>query len=494
MEREYDVIVIGTGVAGSDVAWHCREAGMRVAITDHQTYGGTCALRGCVPKRVLAGAAEVVARVHDQQGRGLRGEVSIDWAQLLAFERSFTDPVPRRKEERFRRAGIHTWRGFARFAGPNRVAIGDDLFSARYIVIATGAHPRPLDVPGADLVTQSGDFFYLETLPERIVFIGGGYISFEFAHVAARGGAKATILQRSGRVLKGFDHEIVDRLVQASREVGIDVQMNMPLLSVEKTAAGLLVRAGREGEEETFEADIVVHGAGRVPAIEGLDLAAGGVETDRRGIRVNEYLQSVSNPAVYVAGDVNTRGVQLTPVAVRDAHIVVDNILNGNARAADYWGRPERRLHKPAHRVSRAHGRGGEGERDTLHRPRRRPLGALHESGYQPEACRLQTPDRERLPQDPRGPPHRAPRRRGDQHLRSCDQARVDGGRSHAGRDPLGLPEQHLRYHPYGPSTGADVRGRVGVVDHFTCSGDSGAWVRSPPHAEVREATQRVKC
>ncbi len=336
MEREYDVIVIGTGVAGSDIAWHCREAGMRVAITDHQTYGGTCALRGCVPKRVLAGAAEVVARVHDQQGRGIRGEVSIDWPQLLAFERSFTDPVPRRKEERFRRAGIHTCRGFARFAGPDRVAIGDDLFSARYIVIATGAHPRPLDVPGADLMTQSDDFFYLETLPERIVFIGGGYISFEFAHVAARGGAKATILQRSGRVLKGFDHEIVDRLVQASREVGIDVQMNMPLLSVEKTAAGLLVRAGREGEEETFEADIVVHGAGRVPAIEGLDLAAGGVETDRRGIRVNEYLQSVSNPAVYVAGDANTRGVQLTPVAVRDAHIVVDNILNGNARAADY--------------------------------------------------------------------------------------------------------------------------------------------------------------
>ena len=337
MEREYDVIVIGTGVAGSDVAWHCREAGMRIAITDHQTYGGTCALRGCVPKRVLAGAAEVVARVHDQQGRGIRGEVSIDWPQLLAFERSFTDPIPRRKEERFRRAGIHTCRGFARFAGPDRVAIGDDLFSARYIVIATGAHPRPLDVPGADLVTQSDDFFYLETLPERIVFIGGGYISFEFAHVAARAGAKATILQRSGRVLKGFDHDIVDRLVQASREVGIDVQMNMPLLSVEKTAAGLLVRAGREGEEETFEADVVVHGAGRVPAIEGLDLAAGGVETDRRGIRVNEYLQSVSNPAVYVAGDANPGGVQLTPVAVRDAHIVVDNILNGNARAADYW-------------------------------------------------------------------------------------------------------------------------------------------------------------
>jgi len=230
-------------------------------------------------------------------------------------------------------------------------------------------------------VTQSGDFFYLETLPERIVFIGGGYISFEFAHVAARGGAKATILQRSGRVLKGFDHEIVDRLVQASREVGIDVQMNMPLLSVEKTAAGLLVRAGREGEEETFEADIVVHGAGRVPAIEGLDLAAGGVETDRRGIRVNEYLQSVSNPAVYVAGDVNTRGVQLTPVAVRGRPYRRRQHPERECAAADYWVRPERRLHKPAHRVSRAHGRGGEGERDTLHRPRRRPLGSASRIG-----------------------------------------------------------------------------------------------------------------
>lgn len=336
MEREYDVIVIGTGVAGSDIAWHCRDAGMKVAITDRQDYGGTCALRGCVPKKVLAGAAEVVARVRDQQGNGIRGEVSIDWPRLITFERSFTDPVPRRKEERFRKAGIHTYHGFARFTGPNRVAVGDDLLTARYIVIATGAHPRPLNVPGADLVTSSDDFFYLETLPDRIVLIGGGYISFEFAHVAARAGSEVTILQRSGRVLSGFDPDIVERLVLASGEIGIDLLLNMPLVSIEKNAAGLRVRAGREGKERIFEADMVVHGAGRVPAIEGLDLAAGNVETDRRGIVVNEYLQSISNPAVYVAGDANPGSPQLTPVAVRNAHIVVDNILNGNARVADY--------------------------------------------------------------------------------------------------------------------------------------------------------------
>ncbi len=336
MEREYDVVVIGTGVAGSDIAWHCRNGGMRVAITDYRDYGGTCALRGCVPKRVLASAAGAVARVRNQLGNGVSGKVSIDWPQLVAFERTFTDPVPRRKEEGFRKAGIHTYHGFARFAGEKRLTIDGNALTTRYIVIAAGAHPRPLNVPGEDLMTSSDDFFYLEALPERIVFVGGGYISFEFAHVAAGAGSAVTILQRSGRVLKGFDPDIVDRLVLASEEIGIDVQVNMPLVSIERNAAGLRVRAGREGEEKTFDADMVVNGAGRVSAIEGLDLAAGNVETDCRGIVVDDHLRSVSNPAVYVAGDANQKSLQLTPVAVMDAHIVVDNILGGNARVADY--------------------------------------------------------------------------------------------------------------------------------------------------------------
>ena len=336
MEQEYDLVVIGTGVAGSDIAWHCRDAGMRVAITDHRDYGGTCALRGCVPKKVLAGTAEIVARVSNQQGNGISGGVSIDWPQLATFVRSFTEPIPQRKEGRFRRAGVETYHGSARFMGPNRVAISDDTLTARYIVIATGAHPRPLGVPGEDLVTPSDDFFYLEALPERIIFVGGGYISFELAHVAARAGSSVTILQRSGRALSGFDSEIVDRVVLASQEAGIDVRVNMPVLSLERNTAGLRVRAGKKGKEKTFDADMVVHGAGRVSAIEGLDLAAGGVETGRRGIAVNEYLQSVSNPAIYVAGDANAKSPQLTPVAVRDAHVVVDNILHGNTRTADY--------------------------------------------------------------------------------------------------------------------------------------------------------------
>ena len=336
MEREYDVVVIGTGVAGSDIAWSCRDAGMRVAITDRREYGGTCALRGCVPKKVLAGAAGAVERIHDQKGNGIRGTVSIDWPRLIAFERTFTDPIPLWKEEGFQKAGIDTYHGLARFVGRNRLAIGEDTLTATHIVIAAGAHPRPLDVPGADLMTSSDDFFSLETLPDRIVFIGGGYISFELAHVVARAGSSATILQRSGRVLKEFDHDIVDRLVLASNEIGIDIRVNMPLISIEKTATELSVRAGKKGEEEIFEADMVVHGAGRVPAIEDLDLAAGDITTDRRGIAVDRHLRSISNPAVYVVGDANPTGLQLTPVAVVDAHIVADNIIHGDSRVADY--------------------------------------------------------------------------------------------------------------------------------------------------------------
>jgi glutathione reductase (NADPH) len=332
MGGEYDVIVIGTGVAGDDISSHCSRAGLRVAIADYRRFGGTCALRGCVPKKVLLGAAEVVARVRGQQGIGIRGDVSIDWPELIAFERSITDPVPERKEGRYEEQGIEAYHGYARFVGPNAVSINKETLTAEHIVIATGSKPRPFDLPGADLMTTSDEFLYLEHLPGRIVFVGGGYISFELAHLAAWAGADVTILQRSGRVLKGFDRDIADRLVLASGEAGIDVQVNMPLESIEAIDEGLLVHAGGEA----FRTDMVVHGAGRVSDIDGLDLIRGNVETDREGIRVNRHLQSISNPAVYVAGDANPLSPQLTPVVAADAHVVVDNILDGNTRTADY--------------------------------------------------------------------------------------------------------------------------------------------------------------
>ena len=172
------------------------------------------------------------------------------------------------------------------------------------------------------------------------MFVGGGYISFEFAHLAARAGARATILHRSARPLRGFDPDLVSRLVQRTREIDIRVELETGVQGIEKVANGLIVRTSKVGQKETFETEMVVHGAGRVPDIDELDLAAAGIERGRQGIRVNEYLQSVSNPAVYAAGDAVAAGPPLTPVSAHDGRVVAENLLKGNQRQPNYTGVP----------------------------------------------------------------------------------------------------------------------------------------------------------
>ncbi len=181
----------------------------------------------------------------------------------------------------------------------------------------------------------------LEALPRRIVFIGGGYISFEFAHVAARAGAEVTILHRGQRPLEGFDPDLVNQLVGRTKRLGVRVEVGMEVAAVEKSDDKLSVDASTGGERRVFEADLVVHGAGRVPEIDDLNLAAAGVQTEDRGVRVNEYLQSISNPAVYAAGDAAASGLPpLTPVAVYESRIVASNLLKGNHRKVEHVAVP----------------------------------------------------------------------------------------------------------------------------------------------------------
>jgi glutathione reductase (NADPH) len=190
------------------------------------------------------------------------------------------------------------------------------------------------------LLTTSEQFLELNELPRRLLFIGGGYISFEFAHVAARAGTAVTILHRGARPLEQFDADLVQRLVQRTRELGVDVQIGTEVEGIEK-AANLRVHASVQKAKRVFETDLVVHGAGRVADIEDLDLATARVKYDSRGVEVKEYLQSVSNPAVYAAGDATASGgPRLTPVAGYGGEIVASNLLNGNSRTVDYRGVP----------------------------------------------------------------------------------------------------------------------------------------------------------
>src|SRR5262245_6929889 len=185
MKTTIDLIVLGTGSAAQSVAYPCREAGWSVAVVDYRPYGGTCELRGCDPKKVLVGVADAVASSRRLDGKGIvASDLRIAWPDLLRFKRSFTDTRPEQDEASFAAAGIQRYHGIAQFTGPTsvRVAGADNAeLTARHIVIATGAEPRHLGILGEELLTTSEQFLNLEALPERIVFVGGGYISFEFA-------------------------------------------------------------------------------------------------------------------------------------------------------------------------------------------------------------------------------------------------------------------------------------------------------------------------
>jgi glutathione reductase (NADPH) len=342
MTRQFDVIAIGTGSAASAVASRCREAGWQVAIVDSRTFGGTCALRGCDPKKVLVGAAEAVDWIRRMKGKGIQAEkLQINWPELMRFKRSFTGPVPKRREDGFAKAGIAAFHGRARFAGPTTLQVGEETLEGRYVVIAAGMVPADLGIPGAEHLTTSDQFMELNKLPQRILFIGGGYIAFEFAHVAARAGSQVTILHRGPRPLPLFDPELVDQLVERTRELGIDVHLGTEAIGIEKSSAQLIVRALASGETSTFQTEMVVHAAGRVPDINDLNLDAAGIEWEKRGVRVSEFLQSVSDPAVYAAGDAAASGgPPLASAASYEGQIVAANLLKGNHQRSNFLGIP----------------------------------------------------------------------------------------------------------------------------------------------------------
>jgi glutathione reductase (NADPH) len=342
MAETYDLVAIGTGAGATTVASRCRAAGWRVAIVDSRPFGGTCALRGCDPKKVLVGAADAVDWVRRMAGKGIRSErVRIDWNELMRFKRSFTEPVPASREAKFKEAGIEAFHGRARFIGPKAIEIDGRVLETRHALIATGRHPADLGIAGQEHLTISEKFLELEELPRRIVFIGGGYIGFEFAHVALRAGSTVTILHRDARPLPRFDPDLADLLVQKTRDLGADVQLGVAAESIEKLSGRLAVHAASGERKRDFEADMVVHAGGRVPEIEELNLESAGIQWDRRkGVKVNEFLQT-SNPAVYAAGDAaDTEGPPLTPVAGYEGGIVASNLLKGNRERADYRGIP----------------------------------------------------------------------------------------------------------------------------------------------------------
>ena len=341
MTKQYDLVVIGTGTGASSVAARCRAAGWTVAVIDHLPFGGTCALRGCDPKKILVGAVEAIDHVRRMRGHGLAaGEPVIAWGDLMGFKRGFTEPVPAMKEKSFAKSGIDAYHGRARFCGPRSVEVGGEVLEGRFVVIAVGAVPMRLGIAGEEHVITSTEFLELDPLPKRIVLLGGGFIAAEFANIAAQAGAQVTVLEQMDRMLGPFDPDLVGWLMQKFQEVGIDVRLQTRVTAIEKRNDGFFVIASSNGKDERFEADIVVHAAGRVPDLEPLDLPAAGVTSEKGRLTLNAFLQSVSNPHVYAVGDAASSGPPLTPVSSHDAKVAAANMLDGNHAKPNYLGVP----------------------------------------------------------------------------------------------------------------------------------------------------------
>ncbi|MCX2745403.1 NAD(P)/FAD-dependent oxidoreductase [Mangrovivirga sp. M17] len=335
--REFDVFVIGSGMAGMTVANKCASEGLSVGITDELPYGGTCALRGCDPKKVLIGATKVIKSAKDLQGKGLDGYPQVNWKDLMSFKKSFTESMPSKIEKGYKKNEISTFHSPARFINENQLKVGDETVKANKIVIATGAQPHKLDIPGGEYAITSTDFLDLDKLPKSLLFVGGGYIAFEFAHLAARCGAEVTIVHRGELPLEKFDPDIVSHLISATEDLGIKLILNTEVTQIQKHKDGYKVIA--EGPEESTElfTSTVVNSSGRIPSVFNLDLEKANVKFSKSGIEVNEFFQSVSNKQVYAAGDTaNTDGLPLTPVAIKEGHITASNIINGNQKKAEY--------------------------------------------------------------------------------------------------------------------------------------------------------------
>jgi glutathione reductase (NADPH) len=337
MTDRFDILILGGGNAGFGVSAIAAEAGKSIAFVEELDFGGTCPNRGCTPKKVLVAAAHALHEIETAKAHGIQtGPVSIDWGKLIDREQGMIANIPDMMAGLAAKRGT-VFRGTAKFVGPNAVEVNGQRLEADNIVIATGSTPRPLPIPGAELLITSDEMLSERGQPGEVVFIGGGVIAMEFSHVYARAGTKVTILEAMPRLLPAVDQDAVAAIRTESERIGIAIKTDVRVTRIEQAGDRLRVVFDHDGAEHSLAADRIVNGAGRVANVAGLDLDAGGIKHDRIRIEVDEHLRSVSNPAVWVAGDALVGPAQLSPLATYEGRIVGQNIVaQSNGEAATH--------------------------------------------------------------------------------------------------------------------------------------------------------------
>ena len=334
---DYDLITIGAGSGGVRSSRMAAQTGARVAVVEESRPGGTCVMRGCVPKKLLVYASQFASSFEDSKGFGWDvSRPGFDWAELIKTKNAELDRLEGIYGRILRENGVDLLDGRGIVTGPNSVDVDGKTYTAENILIATGSWPHLPDVPGIEHAITSNEALDLEKLPKSIVIVGGGYIAVEFAGLFNALGVDVTIIIRAGNILRGFDEDIRDTLAQEMEKAGIAIHRECVVRSIEPEGDGYSIRLHGT---ETIECDKVFYATGRRPNTQGLGLEEVGVELNEHGaVKVDEYFQT-SVPSIFALGDVIDR-VQLTPVAINEGMAFVDTQFKNLPRAMDYTNVP----------------------------------------------------------------------------------------------------------------------------------------------------------
>jgi len=337
--HDFDLIVIGAGSGGVRLARMSAQRGARVAVVESRHLGGTCVNVGCVPKKLFVYGAHVREELEDAAGYGWSiptDDVSFDWPTLVANKNAEIERLNGIYGRLLENAGVEIINGTASLQGPNTVAVGDKVYSAKRITVATGSWPVVPDIPGKECLLTSNDMFYLPQLPRHAVIWGGGYIAVEFAGILAGLGVETTLLYRGDLFLRGFDGDVRRFTETEMRKKGVDLRFGVTINSVESKDDHYQVNLSNG---DTLETGLVMAATGRRALVDGLGLTDLGVELTASGhVKVDDHFQTAV-PSVYALGDV-IGTPQLTPVALAQAMVLSRRLFGDGQGDMDYSAIP----------------------------------------------------------------------------------------------------------------------------------------------------------
>jgi len=334
-EFDYDLFTIGAGSGGVRASRVSSAYGARVAVAEEHRVGGTCVIRGCVPKKMLVYGAHFAEDLEDAKhfGWDIQG-CTFDWIRLRDNVLNDVDRLNGLYIQTLENAGVEIFHGRATITGPHEITLASGVKkTARRILVATGARPHVPSFEGSELAITSNEAFHLDAIPRRVLIAGAGYIANEFAGIFHQFGSKVTLVNRSDQLLRGYDESLRDRLLQISITKGIDFRFNAELQRISKADDGSL--RVEMTSHEPLEVDCVLFATGRVPNVEGLGLEQLGVTLDDKNAIVVDENSRSSVDHVYAIGDVTNR-VQLTPVAIREGQAFADTVFGEKPHVVDY--------------------------------------------------------------------------------------------------------------------------------------------------------------